>query len=75
MSFLERFKQLDWDDIALSIRSKTASDVERALHKEKRDLEDFKALISPAAEPYIEQLAQLSYSLTRQRFGNTLSFY
>ncbi|MGL5110991.1 MAG: 2-iminoacetate synthase ThiH, partial [Vibrio ordalii] len=52
MSFLERFKQLDWDDIALSIRSKTASDVERALHKEKRDLEDFKALISPAAEPY-----------------------
>ncbi|MGB5803640.1 MAG: 2-iminoacetate synthase ThiH, partial [Vibrio anguillarum] len=40
MSFLERFKQLDWDDIALSIRSKTASDVERALHKEKRDLED-----------------------------------
>lgn len=75
MSFLERFKQLDWDDISLSIRTKTARDVERALAKDKLNLEDFKALISPAAEPYIEQMAQNSYSLTRQRFGNTISFY
>ncbi|HCH3500898.1 2-iminoacetate synthase ThiH [Vibrio parahaemolyticus] len=75
MSFYVRFQQLDWDDISMSIYAKTAQDVERALAKPKRDLEDFKALISPAAEPYLEQMAKLSYSLTRKRFGNTMSLY
>ncbi|EHU5134400.1 2-iminoacetate synthase ThiH [Vibrio parahaemolyticus] len=75
MSFYDRFQQLDWDDISMSIYVKTAQDVERALAKPKRDLEDFKALISPAAEPYLEQMAKLSYSLTRKRFGNTMSLY
>lgn len=75
MSFVERFNQLNWDDISLSIYAKTARDVERALAKSKRDLEDFKALISPAAEPYLEQMAQQSYTLTRQRFGNTMGMY
>ncbi|EQB8944828.1 2-iminoacetate synthase ThiH [Vibrio parahaemolyticus] len=75
MSFYDRFQQLDWDDISMSIYAKTAQDVERALAKPKRDLEDFKALISPAAEPYLEHMAKLSYSLTRKRFGNTMSLY
>ncbi|ELA9340135.1 2-iminoacetate synthase ThiH [Vibrio parahaemolyticus] len=75
MSFYDRFQQLDWDDISMSIYAKTAQDVERVLAKPKRDLEDFKALISPAAEPYLEQMAKLSYSLTRKRFGNTMSLY
>ncbi len=75
MNFYDRFQQLDWDDISMSIYAKTAQDVERALAKPKRDLEDFKALISPAAEPYLEQMAKLSYSLTRKRFGNTMSLY
>ncbi|HCH0731163.1 TPA: 2-iminoacetate synthase ThiH [Vibrio parahaemolyticus] len=75
MSFYDRFQQLDWDDISMSIYAKTAQDVERALAKSKRDLEDFKALISPAAELYLEQMAKLSYSLTRKRFGNTMSLY
>ncbi|HCG7755550.1 2-iminoacetate synthase ThiH [Vibrio parahaemolyticus] len=75
MSFYDRFQQLDWDDISMSLYAKTAQDVERALAKPKRDLEDFKALISPAAEPYLEQMAKLSYSLTRKRFGNTMSLY
>ncbi|WP_413113112.1 2-iminoacetate synthase ThiH [Thaumasiovibrio sp. DFM-14] len=74
-TFSDIFSQMSWDDIRLSIYSKTAEDVERALHKPKRDLEDFKALISPAAEPYLEQMAQLSSALTRKRFGNTVGFY
>ncbi|WP_321463756.1 2-iminoacetate synthase ThiH [uncultured Vibrio sp.] len=75
MSFYDHFKQFNWDDISMSIYAKTAKDVERALAKPKRDLEDFKALISPAAEPYLEQMAKLAYSLTRKRFGNTMSLY
>ncbi|PMH38679.1 thiamine biosynthesis protein ThiH [Vibrio sp. 10N.286.49.B3] len=75
MSFVTEFEKLNWDDVKLSIYAKTAQDVERALAKNKCDIEDFKALISPAAEPYLEQMAQRSLALTRQRFGNTISFY
>jgi len=75
MSFYEQLQQLDWDDIRLSIYGKTQADVERALSKSKLDLADFQALISPAAEGYLEVMAQRSQQLTRQRFGNTIQFY
>ncbi|MFH0259753.1 2-iminoacetate synthase ThiH [Vibrio mediterranei] len=75
MSFVEEHAKYDWDDVRLSIYSKTERDVQRALSKTKLDLEDFKALISPAAEPYLEQLAQRSFALTRKRFGHTMSMY
>ncbi len=69
------FDTYDWDSVMESILSKTSLDVERALNSKKRSLEDFKALISPAAKPYIEQMAQLSYQLTKKRFGNTIQMY
>lgn len=75
MSFVEHLNQLDWYDITLSINAKTYRDVERALAKPYCDLEDFKALISPAAEPYVERMAQRSFTLTRNRFGNTISLF
>lgn len=75
MSFKDIFDQHDWNDIKASIYNKTAQDVERALSAEKRTLEDFKALISPAAEPYLEQMAQLSHQLTQKRFGKTIQLY
>ncbi|MEH6454062.1 MAG: 2-iminoacetate synthase ThiH, partial [Psychromonas sp.] len=64
MTFSEQIKQYNWDDIRLSIYAKTANDVQRALSKPRIDLEDFKALLSPAAEPFIEQMAQKSQQLT-----------
>ncbi|MBL4831370.1 MAG: 2-iminoacetate synthase ThiH [Aliivibrio sp.] len=75
MSFTDVWQQMDWDDIRLSIYSKTDSDVKRALSKNRLNLDDFKALISPAAEPYLELMAQKSAQMTRKRFGNTISFY
>ncbi|MCV9385825.1 2-iminoacetate synthase ThiH [Reichenbachiella ulvae] len=75
MSFKEVFDQYHWDDIKSSIYNKTAEDVERALRHSDRDIEDFKALISPAAAPYLEQMAQISHELTLQRFGNTMQLY
>lgn len=75
MTFSKLINHYHWDDIRLRIYAKTAADVERALAKPRRDLEDFMALISPAAEPYLEQMAQHSYTLTRKRFGHTLSMY
>jgi 2-iminoacetate synthase len=76
MSFLELFNQFSWQNTKEEIYSKTSKDVELALYKKgKRDLEDFKALISPAAASYLEQMAQLSASLTKKRFGNTVQMY
>ena len=75
MSFTDSIVLLDWDATKASIYGKTSADVVRALSKPKRDLEDFKALISPAAEPYLEQMAQLSHQLTQKRFGKTIQMY
>ncbi|WP_109829952.1 2-iminoacetate synthase ThiH [Reichenbachiella versicolor] len=74
-SFREIFDQYNWSQLEHDIYSKTDQDVESALKKYPRDLEDFKALISPAATPYLEQMAQLSHELTLQRFGNTIQLY
>jgi 2-iminoacetate synthase len=76
MSFTEIFEQHDWDTVKASILAKKASDVEAALSKTtKRTLEDFKALISPAADKYLEQMATLSQQLTLKRFGKTMQLF
>lgn len=73
--FREVFERYNWDEVQSDIYAKTAADVERALSKNRRDLEDFKALISPAAAPYLEQMAQLSNKITQKRFGKTVQLY
>lgn len=74
-SFRAIFDTHNWDQITQEIHNKTAQDVEYALANPKRTLEDFKALISPAARPYLEEMAQLSSQLTKKRFGNTMQMY
>ena len=74
--FIELFNTYNWDEVKQSIYAKTKVDVEHALNKTtKRDMDDFKALISPAAMPYFEQMAQLSHRLTQKRFGKTIQMY
>jgi len=74
-TFKNIFDQYNWDKVLSDILSKNEQDVQRALSKEKRTIEDFKALISPAAKPYLEEMAQLSYQITKKRFGNTIQMY
>lgn len=74
-TFQNLFDTYNWDETLTSINAKTAQDVEYALSKTKRDLEDFKALVSPAAAPYLEQMALLSKMATQKRFGNTIQMY
>ena len=69
MSFRSVFEAYSWDEVKAGIYAKTAADVERALATPRRTLDDFQALISPAAAPYLEQMAQLSQYLTRQAVG------
>lgn len=53
----------------------TAADVERALSHETCSVEDFKALISPAAAPYLEQMARKAEEVTKNHFGNTVYIF
>ena len=75
MTFKTIFDSHNWEDVKTSIYSKTSKDVENALSAKKRTLEDFKALISPAAEKYLEQMAQMSKDITQRRFGKTIQMY
>ncbi|MDT0690282.1 2-iminoacetate synthase ThiH [Salegentibacter sp. F188] len=74
-SFKHTLRKYSWDEVLQSIFSKTEADVRSALQSRKRDLEDFKALISPAARPFLEQMAQQSKTITKKRFGNTMQMY
>ena len=73
--FSEYLSQFDWDETTEAIHAKTAADVEAALRRPRCTVDDFMALISPAAEPYLEQMAQLSRRYTEKRFGRTVSMF
>ena len=75
MSFLDEFKKHDPKEVLDRIMSRTAQDVERALQAERPGIEDFEALISPAAEDYLEPMAERSHRITLQRFGNNIQMY
>lgn len=53
----------------------TAADVRRALASDKCTIEDFKALLSPAAEPFLEQMAKKAQQETSKHFGNTVYLF
>ena len=53
----------------------TARDVRAALEHETCSVEDFKALLSPAAEPFLEQMAQRARLETRKLFGYTVYLF
>lgn len=75
MEFNELIDNYKWGEIKEAVYSKTEKDVELALSKKRCSTEDFMALISPAAQPYIEQMALLSRNYTQQRFGKTIQLY
>ncbi len=53
----------------------TESDIMRALEKEVLSTEDFGALLSPAAAPLLEQIAQKAQFETRKHFGNNIYMF
>ena len=53
----------------------TAADVKAALEHDTCSIEDFKALLSPAAEPFLEQMAQRARLETSKHFGNTVYLF
>lgn len=76
-NFSDFLKTLSWDEYSKSVHGITRSQVECALNREGRgDLRDLIALLSPiAGNEYLEELAQLSYQITRRRFGKAIRLF
>ncbi|WP_335965230.1 2-iminoacetate synthase ThiH [Galbibacter sp. PAP.153] len=74
-SFRDTFEKYPWAHVLESIMDKTSNDVIRALEKPKPSQEDLKALIAPAAKPFLEEMAQKSSIITKKRFGNTMQMF
>ena len=51
----------------------TEKDVRLALSKEHLDPRDFMALLSTAAAPFLEEMAQKAHLVTRRHFGNNIT--
>lgn len=75
MMFSDYLKNISWEETTKAIYSKGDADVKRALSRNNCSVDDFMALISPAAEPYLEVMAQLSRRYTQARFGKTMSLF
>lgn len=75
MDIKETLNQYDWKEIQNKLQNCKTSDVEASLNRPKKSIMDFLNLISPAAEPFLEPMAQLSNQLTQQRFGKTIQLY
>ncbi len=83
MAYLPGMEVLDSDvkDLVLAQRAAydagtyTREDVRRALQADPCSIEDFKALLSPAAEPFLEEMARRAEAETRKRFGSTVYLF
>ncbi|MEJ2470922.1 MAG: 2-iminoacetate synthase ThiH [Desulfuromonadales bacterium] len=75
MSFYDIIQKYDPQQVLAEIEAMTATDVHRALATEQRDERDFMALLSPAAEDFLEEIAQQAHAITLRRFGRTILLY
>ena len=84
MKYLPDMEQLEESDVMDQVISAmnaydydkyTEADVRRALAHDNRTPEDFKALLSPAALPLLEEIAQAARIETRKHFGNSICMF
>ena len=75
MSFFSVYDQYQKKDIEKTIDAVTQHAVFRSLNQNVLSIDDFAALISPAALPCLEQIAQKAHDITRRNFGNTIQLF
>lgn len=83
MAYMEGMERIDSDIMekvlgemkAYDYRRYTGADVRRALMHETCGIEDLKALLSPAAQPYLEEMAERAKTETGKHFGNTVYLF
>lgn len=75
MSFydvLNRFKNFDYDSFFKQV---TGAAVQKIIAKNRLSDMDYLSLLSPAAENYLEEMAQRAHRLTVQHFGRVIFLY
>ena len=75
MSFYEIYKEYKEFDFKSYMVQVTPEDVSRAIQKDSLDYRDLLALLSPAAESFLEEMAQKAHRLTLQHFGRSVLLY
>ena len=83
MEYLPGMEQIDSNirDMVLSQMNAydpsqyTAKDIRAALEHETCSIEDLKALLSPAAKPFLEEMAERARLETSKHFGNTVYLF
>lgn len=78
--FADIIDSYDWDETLRLVAEAGDEDVRRVLAKAERNRkaltpEEFAIIISEAADPYLEQMAELAHRFTLERFGKTISMY
>ena len=69
------FNVPDFSRLQQWIGRSTEDDVLKAITTERTDIHDLAALLSPAAESYLPQMAARSSQITLQRFGHITQLY
>ncbi len=69
------FQSPDFNTLSTKIQDATPTDVEHALVARCPTVHDLAALVSPAAEAYLPQMARRSTEITLARFGKTTQLY
>ncbi|MEW6333920.1 MAG: 2-iminoacetate synthase ThiH [Thermodesulfobacteriota bacterium] len=75
MGFYDVIRSYRWREIQKAIGGRNAGDVERALAAPAPGLDDLLSLLSPAAEPFLEVMAQRAHRITLQRFGRVMGMF
>jgi len=75
VSFEKVLSAHPWKRTQDRIRRRTGRHVEAALCRDNPSAEDLAALLSPAAEPFLEKMARRAHMITRHRFGRVIQMY
>lgn len=75
MSFYEVIKEYPYDYVKDLIYNADENKIKNALYKERLTAKDLAYLLSPKAEMYLEEMAEISHNITCQRFGKTIRIY
>lgn len=83
MKYLPNMEVIESDVMDQVIAARKAYDYEaydekqvsRALRKDRLSPDDFKALLSPAALPFLEEMAQTAQARTREHYGNSVYMF
>jgi 2-iminoacetate synthase len=83
MTYLDGMEAIDSDLLeivtagmaAYDYRRYTGDDVKRALGKERLSVQDYGAILSPAADACLEEMAARATAETRRHFGNSVQLF